>query len=370
MDTINKWDTGRQERVRFPRFLVLLGTGLVLLLAACTEFGRSRSDFPYFIDDLLESLEVAVGVMRLVFALSGLALMLAGWKIYRFVVALPGVVIGSAIGLMLGYAGNENWLIGMIGLVLGGLVGAGLALALHDLVVFIIGAVIGALLIGGLYGWIADGFPPALVLIIGSVGGGALLLMLSRMWMVALTSAIGALLFGIGVGAPFGLIPLFFVLGIAVQYGLANALGEKLAMPGALRKWGGQAEATPSLASPADPRPAPLPGARPVALSPPDPQPIALPPPPSAVLVNSQGEIYRAGDGFRIGRGSACDLRLRDRSVSRNHAVVRFANDRWYVQDQGSLHGTFVNGQRTEAAELRPGDRISIGDSEFEFKPV
>jgi pSer/pThr/pTyr-binding forkhead associated (FHA) protein len=67
--------------------------------------------------------------------------------------------------------------------------------------------------------------------------------------------------------------------------------------------------------------------------------------------------------GILIGRGSGCDLRLVDRSVSRQHARLRYADGAWFVQDLGSAAGTFVNGQRIQAIRIKRGDQIQIGAS-------
>lgn len=68
-----------------------------------------------------------------------------------------------------------------------------------------------------------------------------------------------------------------------------------------------------------------------------------------------------------IGRARASAVNLADRGVSRQHAVIYF-QDRWFIRDQGSQHGTFLNGRPIEVAALKQGDRITIGGSEFEFR--
>jgi pSer/pThr/pTyr-binding forkhead associated (FHA) protein len=44
----------------------------------------------------------------------------------------------------------------------------------------------------------------------------------------------------------------------------------------------------------------------------------------------------------RLGRGHDSDLRINDISVSRCHAVIRFRNDGFYLQDNMSKFGTLV----------------------------
>ncbi len=78
-------------------------------------------------------------------------------------------------------------------------------------------------------------------------------------------------------------------------------------------------------------------------------------------------KIIALHDGFVIGRGELCDLKLSDSSVSRRHTQFRFAQGSWYVQDLGSSRGTYVNGARTNAIKLTSGDTISIGNDTFTF---
>ena len=67
-----------------------------------------------------------------------------------------------------------------------------------------------------------------------------------------------------------------------------------------------------------------------------------------------------------IGRGLDCDVVLADRYVSRHHARISSLPMVTLLQDLGSTHGTFVNGQRiSQPTPLRPGDVIRIGNSEL-----
>lgn len=70
----------------------------------------------------------------------------------------------------------------------------------------------------------------------------------------------------------------------------------------------------------------------------------------------------------RIGRQAEHDSDIvlpADRRVSRLHARLEVeADDRLVLlHDEHSSHGTFVNGQRVESAELHSGDVIRVGDS-------
>lgn len=62
-----------------------------------------------------------------------------------------------------------------------------------------------------------------------------------------------------------------------------------------------------------------------------------------------------------IGRGTTCDLKLYDRTVSRTHAMIVFYNNQsWVLQDLSS-GGVSVNGQSVSKAILNTGDQITIG---------
>jgi FHA domain/zinc-ribbon domain len=91
-----------------------------------------------------------------------------------------------------------------------------------------------------------------------------------------------------------------------------------------------------------------------------------------AFVVRSGGG--RAGETFfpesertTIGRSPDCPIFLDDVTVSRRHAVLVERDSRWFVEDLGSLNGTFVNRRRVESAELSDGDEVQIGKYRLTF---
>ena len=64
---------------------------------------------------------------------------------------------------------------------------------------------------------------------------------------------------------------------------------------------------------------------------------------------------------FLIGRQPQSNLILRDSRVSRSHARIVFEHGGYVLEDTGSRHGTFVNGQRVERQALANSDRIDFG---------
>ena len=63
----------------------------------------------------------------------------------------------------------------------------------------------------------------------------------------------------------------------------------------------------------------------------------------------------------KIGRSLTADIRLDDPTVSRRHALICSQSEGIRVLDDRSLNGVFLNGERTEWAELQDGDELLIG---------
>jgi pimeloyl-ACP methyl ester carboxylesterase len=82
----------------------------------------------------------------------------------------------------------------------------------------------------------------------------------------------------------------------------------------------------------------------------------------------SAGRTIVLTDRLIAGRGSRSTLQLKDQTISRQHAVFRFAGGYWYIQDLNSKTGIFVNGMRVDAIILKNGDHIRIGSNAFEFR--
>jgi len=68
-----------------------------------------------------------------------------------------------------------------------------------------------------------------------------------------------------------------------------------------------------------------------------------------------------------VGRSTVCDVQIPDPKVSRRHFMIRFARGAFYLQDQQSAQGTWVNGERVLAQRLHNGDRITLGDTVLIF---
>jgi len=64
---------------------------------------------------------------------------------------------------------------------------------------------------------------------------------------------------------------------------------------------------------------------------------------------------------FRIGRQAGNELTLRDSRVSRQQAQITDVSGTMVLEDVGSSHGTFVNGEKILRHELKASDQIDFG---------
>jgi DNA-binding CsgD family transcriptional regulator len=70
---------------------------------------------------------------------------------------------------------------------------------------------------------------------------------------------------------------------------------------------------------------------------------------------------------FVIGRGSECQLQLRDALVSRRHARLSVGEDDLYIEDLGSRNGVLVNTRRIIGVmPIKHGDTVVIGLASLE----
>lgn len=72
--------------------------------------------------------------------------------------------------------------------------------------------------------------------------------------------------------------------------------------------------------------------------------------------------------GTVIGKGGQCDFIVRDVLVSRRHAQLIQHNDSLWLEDLGSLNGTFLNGQMIAVAPVSEGDVITVGNTDLTIR--
>jgi DNA-binding NtrC family response regulator len=70
-----------------------------------------------------------------------------------------------------------------------------------------------------------------------------------------------------------------------------------------------------------------------------------------------------------VGKAPTCDIVLSDKAVSRQHLKLEVHDEHVVATDLGSHNGSFVEGLRFTAMELRPGSVITLGTTELKLVP-
>jgi len=69
-----------------------------------------------------------------------------------------------------------------------------------------------------------------------------------------------------------------------------------------------------------------------------------------------------------IGRGPTNTIQITENFISSEHTRLWFRNGMWYVQDAGSVNGTYVNNQPArEVIPAKLGDIIRVGYIQFKL---
>jgi hypothetical protein len=83
------------------------------------------------------------------------------------------------------------------------------------------------------------------------------------------------------------------------------------------------------------------------------------------------GSKFLIGPLNIIGRSKSCDIHISyDPSVSREHAIIRYEKNKFFLYDLGSANGTSLNGvmlEKRSGMPLAGGELISIGKTTFQF---
>jgi pSer/pThr/pTyr-binding forkhead associated (FHA) protein len=73
------------------------------------------------------------------------------------------------------------------------------------------------------------------------------------------------------------------------------------------------------------------------------------------------------GERLSVGRRPDSDIFLDDVTVSRDHAIIVTRGSDHYLDDCGSLNGTYVNRRRIDSHRLADGDELQIGKYKLAF---
>jgi predicted component of type VI protein secretion system len=72
--------------------------------------------------------------------------------------------------------------------------------------------------------------------------------------------------------------------------------------------------------------------------------------------------------GSSVGRSSKCDVRLREGSISRNHAHFELVDGHWWIVDDGSRNGVLLGGAKVPRAELADHAEFHLGELLLRFR--
>lgn len=87
------------------------------------------------------------------------------------------------------------------------------------------------------------------------------------------------------------------------------------------------------------------------------------------IVVTPEGERELLFIGrLTVGRAPECDISLADTKASRRHAEFDASGPLPRVTDLGSRNGILVNGRKVGAADLMPGDVVTVGDALIRFE--
>ena len=82
-------------------------------------------------------------------------------------------------------------------------------------------------------------------------------------------------------------------------------------------------------------------------------------------------ELFLENKTYTIGRSETNDIIISDEGVSRQHALVKFEDEKFYIEDRKSSTGVFVNDQKiTEKTLLSGGETIKVGDTKISIDHV
>ncbi len=92
----------------------------------------------------------------------------------------------------------------------------------------------------------------------------------------------------------------------------------------------------------------------------------------AAIVIRSGGgrvgeSVAITDERLTIGRRPDAGLFLDDVTVSRDHARVMRRGGQYWLEDLGSLNGTYVNRRRIDSHRLDDGDELQIGKYKLTF---
>jgi hypothetical protein len=188
-----------------------LAGGLVNTTESVTEGISQRAST--ILDRVLVTPRSAI--IRALLIVGGLLLLVAGWRIYDYIIVIAGIVIGATVALSL--VTTTDTLVNIGAMVIGGLIGALVGVFLYYVAVFFVGAYFGIVLTGAIVDALSTTEPSSVVLLIGGILGGLILLGLSFEFLVLISALVGAQMLALGLGLSAIWTLVFAIIGVIVQ---------------------------------------------------------------------------------------------------------------------------------------------------------
>ena len=80
-------------------------------------------------------------------------------------------------------------------------------------------------------------------------------------------------------------------------------------------------------------------------------------------------ESYSIKESALIGRSKRCQVYIDDPYMSKNHAKIFLRDGQFFIEDQGSTNGSYLNGRKLpdHPVKLKDSDKLSFGNISFIF---
>ena len=138
-------------------------------------------DIPHDVLNAIMALAIPIGLLQCFF----------GYRIFKFILALTGFLIGSAMAATIGYNASQQEVVALLAGLVGGFIGAALMVLLYFVGIFLLGAFVGAAL-GTMLFAMAETNPIPFVLFILAAIVGVLALVFQKFMIIIATAFGGA----------------------------------------------------------------------------------------------------------------------------------------------------------------------------------
>jgi len=83
---------------------------------------------------------------------------------------------------------------------------------------------------------------------------------------------------------------------------------------------------------------------------------------------SSMGRKFALNSGkLTVGRSPDCDIVIDAEGLSRVHALIAISEGSWFIRDNNSKNGIYVNGNKVKESWLETGDMLQLGTYVFRF---